>query len=251
MNASGCTPLTSDTDYHLTRQLILKRDDRPFGSEVKIHVRAEQNEPSSSRPTHSASEMSCLYSEALMKTQLIAFSLKEHNATAVRTDFNRRFVCIAQSDLTEPALVDELIQAGDALRSYGQALVVSLSERPRSSFGAHDKKKIIHHLYQLKDNDIEIAFDHYPPEEDSAEVLTVLNLFDYIKVSFSALDLSLKLNANPELFSQLYERMATLTRTTKVAFVADRVEHTASHILARALPFDYFQGSYYSPADGI
>lgn len=103
----------------------------------------------------------------------------------------------------------------------------------------------------MKDHGIEIAFDDYKIDDESIEIFTTLNLFDYIKISISSLDLNLKLSGNPELFNRLHERMTMLTHNTKVSFIADRVEHAASHILARALPFNYFQGSHYSPADNL
>ncbi|MFJ3367450.1 EAL domain-containing protein [Pseudomonas sp. NPDC086251] len=195
--------------------------------------------------------MSEIYSEVLMQTRLIAFSLKERNTPNANKYLSRRFVCVGQSDLANSALTEELIQAGAALREFGQTLVVALNELPLSAVSFADKKKILHNVYLLKDHGIEIAFDDYNIDDESIEIFTTLNLFDYIKISISSLDLSLKLSGNPELFNRLHERMTMLTHNTKVSFIADRVEHAASHILARALPFDYFQGSHYSPADNL
>ncbi|MFS2197299.1 EAL domain-containing protein [Pseudomonas sp. Pseusp3] len=195
--------------------------------------------------------MSGIYSEVLMQTRLIAFSLKDRNTANGNKYLSRRFVCVGQSDLANSALTEELIQTGAALREFGQTLVIALNELPLSAISFAEKKKILHNIYLLKDHGIEIAFDDYKIDDESIEIFTTLNLFDYIKIPISSLDLSLKLSGNPELFNRLHERMTMLTHNTKVSFIADRVEHAASHILARALPFDYFQGSHYSPADNL
>ncbi|WP_419116033.1 EAL domain-containing protein [Pseudomonas sp. H11T01] len=251
MNATGCTSHVNGADHYLSRQLILTRDDCPFGSEIRINLDGRQVLPPHASCTLPAHQMSGIYSEILMQTRLIAFSLKDRNTATGKEYFSRRFVCVAQSDLVDSALTEELIQSGDALRAFGQTLVVALSELPLSAASFQDKKKILHNVYLLKDHGVEIALDHYIPQDESVEMFTSLNLFDYIKIPVSDLDSSLKLNGNPDLFNQLYERMTMLSHNTKVSFIADRVEHSASHVLARALPFNYFQGSYYSPADNL
>jgi hypothetical protein len=247
MNATGSVPIYDHAEHYLSRQLILTRDDCPFGSEIRIHFDDSASAPCAPE----GYQMSGIYSEVLMQTRLIAFSLKDHNTTDGNKYLSRRFVSVGQSDLANSALTEELIQAGAALRGFGQTLVIALNELPLSAVSFTDKKKILHNVYLLKDHGIEIAFDDYNIDDESIEIFTTLNLFDYIKISISSLDLSLKLSGNPELFNRLHERMTTLTHNTKVSFIADRVEHAASHILARALPFDYFQGSHYSPADNL
>jgi hypothetical protein len=240
-------PIYDHAEHYLSRQLILTRDDCPFGSEIRIHF----DDPASASCAPAEYQMSEIYSEVLMQTRLIAFSLKERNTPNGNKYLSRRFVCVGQSDLANSALTEELIQTGAALREFGQTLVVALNELPLSAVSFADKKKILHNVYLLKDHGIEIAFDDYNIDDESIEIFTTLNLFDYIKISISSLDLSLKLSGNPELFNRLHERMTMLTHNTKVSFIADRVEHAASHVLARALPFDYFQGSHYSPADNL
>ncbi|MGL6246344.1 EAL domain-containing protein [Pseudomonas sp.] len=248
MNATMSASHIYRANHYLSRQLILTRDDCPFGSEIKIQF--------NDSPTHAAfvapmQQMSGIYSEALMQTRLIAFSLKDHNIPSKNKYLSHRFVCVEQADLADSALTEELIQSSDALRNFGQTLVIAFNELPLSAVSLTEKKKILNNLYLLKDHGIEIAFDGYDMNDESIEIFTTLNLFDYIKIPLSTLDLSLKLAGNPDLFNRLHERMTMLTHTTKVVFIADRVEQAASHILARALPFDYFQGSYYSPADNL
>ena len=250
MNAMTSVSHFACANHYLSRQLILTRDDCPFGSEIKIQFDDSQALSHASCAL-AAHEMSGIYSEVLMQTRLIAFSLKDRNIASESKYLNRRFVCVRQSDLADSALTEELIQSGDALRDLGQTLVIALNELPLSSISFTEKKKILHNVYLLKDHGIEIALDDYNPHDESIEIFTTLNLFDYIKISVSALESNLKLTGNPELFNRLHERMTMLTHNTKVAFIADRVEQAASHILARALPFDFFQGSHYSPADNL
>lgn len=247
MTATGSVPIYDHADHYLSRQLILTRDDFPFGSEIRIHFDDSTSALCATEPY----QMSEIYSEVLMRTMLIAFSLKDRNTTDENKYLSRRFVCVGQPDLANSALREELIQVGATLRGFGQTLVIALNELPLSAVSFTDKKKILHNVYLLKDHGIEIALDDYKIDDESIEIFTTLNLFDYIKISISRLDLSLKLSGNPELFNRLYERMTMLTHNTKVSFIADRVEHAASHVLARALPFDYFQGSHYSPADNL
>ncbi|WP_285435702.1 EAL domain-containing protein [Pseudomonas sp. fls2-241-R2A-110] len=247
MNATGSASYVYPASHYLSRQLILTRDDCPFGSEIRIQFDEHQAQPAPAL----ANPMSSLYSEVLTQTRLIAFSLKDRNTSSESKYLSRRFVCVRQSDLASSALAEELIQCGDALGNLGQTLVIALNELPLSAVSFVEKKKILNNLYLLKDHGIEIAFDDYNIDDESIEMFTTLNLFDYIKISLSTLDLSLKLTGNPDLFNRLHERMTMLTHTTKVAFIADRVEQAASHILARALPFEYFQGSHYSPADTL
>lgn len=247
MNAIESVPIYDHAEHYLSRQLILTRDDCPFGSEIRIHF----DDTASVACAPEAHQMSEIYSEVLMQTRLIAFSLKDRNTTNGNKYLSRRFICVGQADLANFSLTEELIQSSAALREFGQTLVIALNELPLSAVSFAEKKKILHNVYLLKDHGIEIAFDDYNIDDESIEIFTTLNLFDYIKISISSLDLSLKLSGNPELFNRIHERMTMLTHNTKVSFIADRVEHAASHILARALPFNYFQGSHYSPADNL
>ena len=67
----------------------------------------------------------------------------------------------------------------------------------------------------------------------------------------SNLDVNLCGTAKADLLNQSHNHMTMLTHNAKVSVIALLVEHAASRTLARALPFDYFQGSHYFPADNI
>lgn len=251
MNATESVPHPKRTNHYLSRQLILTRDDCPFGSEIRITPDRFQTLSTLASCAPGSDQMSGIYSEALMQTRLAAFSLKDRNTSRHSKYLGHRFVCVEQSALAQAALTEELIQCSEILRGFGQTLVVAVNELPLPAISFSEKKKILHNVYQLKDHGIKIALDGFNIYDESIEIFTTLNLFDYIKISISTLDLSLKLTSNPELFNRLYERMTLQTHNNKVYFIADRVEHAASHVLARALPFDYFQGSHYSPADNL
>lgn len=246
MNAINCTSYIDRAHAHLSRQLILTRDDRPFGSEIRTH-RDSLLVPFSSAHGQSRD----IYSEALMQTRLNAFALKDLKNAGKATWLTRSFVRIEQTALIDDALTEELLECTETLRTLGQTLAITLNELPHPAISFSDKKKMLRNVYQLKDQGVEFAHDSFNINYESIGIFTTLNLFEYIKISLSTLDLSLKLTANPELFNRIYEHMTQQTQDTKVAFIADRVEHAASHVLARALPFDYFQGSHYSPADNL
>lgn len=251
LNATGRAPQYERANYYLSRQLILTRDDRPFGSEIRIKFDDNQVLSALASFAPQTPQLRGIYSQALMQTRRVALSLKNSSTVSENQYPSRRFICLEQSALIDCALSKELIQCNETLQAFGQTLVIALNELPLPAVSFTDKKKILCNLYQLKDHGIEIAFDGFNIYDESSEILTTLNLFDYIKISISTLDLSLKLTDNPEIFNRLYERMTQQAHTTKVSFIADRVEKAASHVLARALPFDYFQGSHYSPIDNL
>jgi len=142
MNAKGSAPQLGWTTHFLSRQLVLTRDNRPFGRETRTHI----NDAVAACGLNAEHEISNFYSEALA-------------------------------------------QSNKLLR--GQVRIDSNS------------------------------------------------------------DVNLCVTAKADLFNQSHNHMTMLIHNAKVSVIALRVEHAASRTLARALPFDYFQGSHYSPADNI
>jgi len=248
MDASECLQLVSHNKFNLSRQLILNRHKRPLGSEIRILERQSGLPVSAARL--SRNKRACIYSEMLTRTQLSALAL-EDPVRAQEHSSTRRFVYIQQRDLADPALIEKLVQGEKALRNYRQTLVVTMPALPSRNIKLKSKKAIIEHVYLMKDHGIEMALDNYSPLQETSEILTTLNLFDYIKIRCDSFEPSLKLNANPELFNQLYDLIISIKHRTRVSFIADNIEHTASHLLATALPFDYFQGSHYSDAGTV
>ncbi|RON45300.1 EAL domain-containing protein [Pseudomonas frederiksbergensis] len=246
MNATGGTSPVKAPHRSLTRQLILSRDARPFASEIKTRPL-----PAPSSWTTQAGQL-CEHSGApLVPVHREPSPQKDHRLHNPGKYLNRTFLCLSEPSLASFALADELIRSGNNLRDLGHTLVVSLKGQPFWEVDSKYKKNIIYHMYHLKDHGIEIALDDYNLQREALTRFSTLNLFNYIKVSIESLDQCLKLNSNPEFFNRLHDRMVTLTHNNKISFIADRVEHIEGHSLARALPFDYFQGSYYSPADHL
>lgn len=83
------------------------------------------------------------------------------------------------------------------------------------------------------------------------DLLIELKLYDYIKMPFPDVLLRLSLNIRSDLFDRLYDRMLELISTSRASFIADKVEFSDSATLAKRLPFNYFQGGYYSPAENV
>lgn len=242
MNATGGISPAKALYRYLTRQLILSRDDRPFASEVKT---------TPALCWTSLATQPCAPGNALGQLLRGAVSAQDPRSHTTKKYLNRTLLCLSEPSLASFALADELIRSGNNLRDLGHTLVVSLNAQPFWEVDSKYKKNITYNMYRLKDHGIEIALDGDTLQRDALTRFSTLNLFNYIKVSTTSLGQHLKLNGNPELFNRLHDRMVTLSHNNKISFIADRVEHIESHSLARALPFDYFQGSYYSPADHL
>jgi hypothetical protein len=246
MNATGGMSPVKAPYRSLTRQLILSRDDRPFANEIKTRSPAASSSstmPAGQSREHSGDAWGHLHRERS--------SPKDCGSHRPKNYLNRTILCLPETSLASFALTEELILSGDNLRDLGHTLVVSLKGRAFWEVDSKYKKNIIYHMYRLKDHGIEIALDDYNIQREAPTRFSTLNLFNYIKVSISSLDQCFKLNESPEFFNKLHDHMVTLIHNNKISFIADRVEHIESHALARALPFDYFQGSYYSPADHL
>jgi EAL domain-containing protein (putative c-di-GMP-specific phosphodiesterase class I) len=240
MGASEYLQPLADTGFYLRHQLILARDGQPFGSETRLVMG-----PGVGRL--SPSKLACIYSEMQMHIQLTAF-LRNDPVLQSQSDVTRRFVCIAQAALADQALHEELIQGGETLRHYGQKLVVTMDEPPDPDTSLECRNKIMKHIYLMKDHGVELALDNYNPLQNGFDINKSPNLFDYIRVPVSLLEQHYNLSAQPELFDQVYEQMNSLKRSTQASIVADSVVHAENHMLARALPFDCFQGDGLVPA---
>ncbi|WP_236721962.1 EAL domain-containing protein [Pseudomonas frederiksbergensis] len=161
------------------------------------------------------------------------------------------FLTMNQSSLLDKALIKEMINVQATLNTHAQQLIPSLNSRSLMSSNLKEKRTIISHAHLLKDNGIEIAFDGYDLSDDSAEKLISLALFDYIKVDLTHSNFDIMVEKNQDFFTRSYDYLSRMIHDRKIKFVADRVEHKALHTLARSMPFDFFQGRYYSPTEVI
>jgi len=251
MNAIGCISHAKAPTHSLTRQLILSRDGRPFASEIRFTPPGHRAPPAPSSRTASAGQSHGRYGEVLAPACQSGLSLNDRNGERQKKHLNRTLICLSETSLNSFELTEALLQSGSDLRDLGHTLVVSLTAQPLWELRSKYKKNIIYNMYRLKDHGIEIALDDCNIQRDAVTSFCTLNLFNYIKLSVSSLDQCLKLKGVPEFLNKIHDRMVTLSHNHKISFIADRVEHIESHSLARALPFDYFQGSHYSHADHL
>ncbi|MFJ2363708.1 EAL domain-containing protein [Pseudomonas sp. NPDC087697] len=233
------------------RQPILKRNDELFGSE--IHAKAtKHNVPLTKgyQPLHPDYPLT-IYREVLKRIQLNAISQTEAIPFPRAQTLNKLFVTMNQSALLDKTLIKEMINAQATLNKHEQQLIPSLNSSSLISLNLKEKRTIISHAHLLKDNGIEIAFDGYDLIDDSAEKLISLALFDYIKVDLTHSNFDIMVEHNQDFFNRSYDYLSRMIHDSKIKFVADRVEHKALHTLARSMPFDFFQGRYYSPTEVI
>ncbi|UTW06072.1 hypothetical protein [Pseudomonas benzenivorans] len=224
----------ADTGFYLRHQLILTRDGQPFGSEIRIVM-----EPGVGRL--SPSKLACIYSEMQMHIQLTAF-LRNDPVLQSQSDVTRRFVCIAQADLADQALHEELIQGGETLSQYGQRLVVTMDDPPDPDASPECRIKIIKHIYAMKEHGVELALDNYNPLQGGVDINIDPDLFDYIRVPVCRLERLYGLSRQVELLALVHERITVLKQCGQTSIIADNITHAENQLLARSLPFDYFQG---------
>ncbi|WP_460136601.1 YuxH family protein [Pseudomonas sp. S1_E04] len=163
---------------------------------------------------------------------------------------NHKFLRIGQSALMNDGLVKAIIQTAHALEQHRQPLTLSLDNPLDALPGPLERRAMVRQLYKLKDHsDITLAYNNYTLDTKLTDLLADLKLYDYIKMPFPDSALRLSLNMRSSLFDRLYDRMLELISNTQVHFIADHIEFADSALLAKNLPFEYFQGGYYSPAD--
>ncbi|WP_256580719.1 EAL domain-containing protein [Pseudomonas sp. QTF5] len=233
------------------RQSILKRNDELFGSE--IYAKATQQEI----PLNKGYQLLhldhplAIYREVLMRIQLNALSQIETLPSPSAHLPNKLFMTMNQSALLDKTFIKELNDAQVTLSKHEQQLIPCINSSSFLSFNLKEKRTIIDHIHLLKDNGIEIAFDGYDLSDDSTAKLISPMLFDYIKVDLTKSNFDIMVDNNQDFFNRSYDRLSGMIHDSKIKFVADRVEHKALHTLARSMPFDFFQGRYYSPTELI
>ncbi|TFY85642.1 hypothetical protein DYL59_25025 [Pseudomonas kairouanensis] len=218
-------------DIAFVRQAIVTRSHALWGSEVRV-VGA---------PVDSA------YSEALAH-------IRPRNKTFKTASMavSHKFLRLPQSTLMNDAALNDIIRVSQALEKQQQTLTLSLDNALDTLPGPVERRAMVRQLYKLKDQSgIKLAYNNYRLDTKPADLLIGLALYDFIKMPFPDSALRLSLNTRSGLFDCLYDRMLELINTTRVCFIADHVEFSDSAMLAKNLPFEYFQGGYYSPADRL
>ncbi|MBY8948712.1 MULTISPECIES: hypothetical protein [unclassified Pseudomonas] len=226
------TPSLQPPHFKIIRQAIVDRGHAWWGSEISVAggVNLEQLE--------SACTEALRHIHPPRKTLNALHPAKSH--TLLR---------IGQSALMNDDILRAIIQAARALEYHKHPFTLSLDNPLDALPGPVERRAMVRQLYKLKDHSITLAYNNYRLDTKPADLLIDLELYDYIKMPFPDSALRLSLNTRSDLFDRLYDRMLELISVSKVCFIADQVEFADSAMLAKNLPFEYFQGGYYSPAD--
>jgi len=234
---------------NIFRQPILKRDDKLFGNEVHAETADQDYFFSQTHSTPQPNSPLFVYSKILSQSQLLAVSLREIKDSPSTDVLNRKFININLPHLLNSALINEINITSSILVKNNHQLVITINTPSLKNIDPREKIAIINQIYLLKDSGIEMAFDGYDLSEKSAQTLIHLNLLDYIKVNFKRSNFCP--NNNSDYLNRYFDRMTAMIYDHKVRFLADQVEHRTHHLLARSMPFELFQGDYYSPAEGV
>lgn len=239
-------------DFTFSRQAILDRRCTLWGNEIRIHAGHHAGcVPDGACPMY-AEQHTHAYSEALQYTKPSPRAQERKRLRADKTRGLYKFLRIEQSVLMNEALLKEIVSTSNTLEQHKQQLIVSIDNTLDTLPGPAERRSMIRQLYSLKDqSEIKLAYNNYTINTKNTDLLIDLSLYDYIKMPFPDSALRLSLNTRSGLFDRLYDQMLGLMSTTRVSFIADNVEHADSALLARRLPFDYFQGPYFSPADSL
>ncbi len=233
------------------RQSILKRNDELFGSEIYAKATTQALPLTKGhQPLHPDHPL-VIYREILTRIQLNAVSQIEAMPRPSINTPNKLFVTLSQSSLLDKALIKEIHTVQAILEAYEQQLIPCINSGALISLNLKEKRTIINHIHLLKDNGIEIAFEGYDLSENRTEKLINLALFDYIKVDLTRSNFDIMVENSQDFFNSAYDCLSRMIHDSKIKFIADRVEYKALHTLARSMPFEFFQGRYYSPTEVI
>ncbi|UVL00672.1 EAL domain-containing protein [Pseudomonas sp. B21-048] len=228
------------------RQSILKRNDELFGSDIYAKAMRQDTPLNKGYQQLHPDHPLATYREVLSRVQLNALA----QIKAIPTP-HKLFVTMNPSALLDKTLIKEMNEAQTALKKHEQQLIPSINSSLLLSLNLKEKRTIINHIHLLKDNGIEIAFEGYDLSDNTAEKLISPMLFDYIKVDLTQSNFDIMVENNQDFFNRSYDCLSGMIHDSKIKFVADRVEYKALHTLARSMPFDFFQGRYYSPTELI
>lgn len=215
----------------MTRQAIVERSQALWGSEISVVGSGDRE------------QLDWAYGEALRRTLPRRKTLQA---------IAHRFVKVDQAALMNDTLIQNIVQVAHALEKQGHTFTLSIDNPLDALPGPVERRAMVRQLYKLKDQSgIKLAYNHYTLDTKPGDLLIDLKLYDYIKMPFPDSALRLSLNTRSGLFDRLYERMLELINAARVRFIAENIEFSDSAMLAKNLPFEYFQGGYYSPADRL
>lgn len=229
MNSEKISPAHA-VGANIVKQAIVDRRHTLWGSEIRVTCRNNRQSVESA------------YSEALRHLT--------PRRNAVNPPMSHKFLRIDQFALMNEYLHKRIIQTAQALEKHNQRLTLSIDNPLDALPGPVERRAMVRQLYRLKDKScITFAYNNYRLDTKPADLLIELELYDYIKMPLPDSALRLSLNTRSDLFDRLYNRMLELINATRMSFIADAVNFSDSAVLAKNLPFEYFLGGYYSPAD--
>lgn len=250
MNSEKISPARL-VSFKFSRQAILDRNLALWGNEIQIH--AERDVVSNPQDSIFFRDLQVsAHSEALQHTRPTRSSTK---TGTLKTDNNpglHKLLRIEQSMLLCENTLKEIVTTCEVLEKHRQQLVICVENPLDALPGPEERRALIRQMFSLKDQAcIQFAYNNYTIDTKYTDLLLDLGVYDYIKMPFPDAALRLSMNTRSGLFDQIYEHMLKLINSARISFIADSVDHANSSLLARRLPFDYFQGSYYSPADKL
>ncbi len=251
MNSKKTSP-AEVAEFKLSRQAIVERSCALWGNEIRVtRVSNLLNLAEHLHPLY-RTQLNYAYHDALSCFAPRSIADSNPLRPAPVQSVIHKFLRIDPSALMCEDTLKKLIQAAHTLKTDKQQLVISLENRLDALPGPPERRAMVRQLYTLKDrSDVQLAYNNYTFETKQADLLIELELYDYIKMPFPDSALRLSLNTRSDLFGRLYDRMLELISATRVSFIADKVEFSDSATLAKRLPFNYFQGGYYSPAESL
>lgn len=249
---SGTLLLADSVEFTFSRQAILERSCALWGSEIRVHAEHVLDNLPADTCAFYSEQLKVAYSEALQYTKPSSVVQQAKRLRVDKRSGLHKFLRIEQSLLMNEDLLKEIVSTSNTLEKHKQQLIVSVENTLDTLPGPVERRNMIRQLYSLKDrSSLKLAYNNYTLDTKKADLLTDLSLYDYIKMPFPDSALRLSLNTRSGLFDRLYDQMLGVMSTSRVSFIAENVEHADSALLARRLPFDYFQGPYFSPADSL
>ncbi|MGA9704381.1 YuxH family protein [Pseudomonas sp.] len=226
-------PRADSSDLHIVRQAIVDRGHALWANEIRLVG------------DHTGEQLENAYHAALQR-----ISPQRKKVRPLDKKVTRTFLRIGQTALMNDDTLTWIIQTAQSLEKNHRPFTLSIDNPLDALPGPVERRAMVRQLYRLKDHSgITLAYNNYRLDTKPADLLIDLKLYDYIKMPFPDSALRLSLTTRSDLFDRLYDRMLELISTTGVRFIADTVEFSDSAMLAKNLPFEYFQGGYYSPPD--
>lgn len=232
MNSATLPPL-STAGFKIGRQAIVDRSHTLWGREFSVACQDNRQ------------QLEHAYSAALQRISPRRKILHTQHAALRHT-----FLRIDQAALMNDDVHQQIVQLAQVMERQKRRLTLSIDNPLDGLPGPQERRAMVRQLYSLKDQScITLAYNNYTFDTKRADLLIDLKLYDYIKMPFPDSAIRLSANTRSDLFDRLYDRMLELIHASRVCFIADNVEFADSAMLAKNLPFEYFQGGYYSPAD--